>query len=247
MVYRLENTEKIRPLFEGWEETLIYSCLQKVMGDIYVTDTQQPKAAQAYIGDFCFFTGEPNKELVEHKQNFVIMVPQNEEWAHLIEECYPDCSKRVTRYAIRKDTRFDEERLKQYAADLPEGYRLSLVDDSLYQECLSCGWSRDLVSVFANKDEYRQKGLGVVALKGEEIVAGASSYISYREGIEIEVDTREDERRKHLATACSARLILECLKRGLYPSWDAQNWNSVRLSQKLGYEFSHEYPAYEVW
>lgn len=45
--------------------------------------------------------------------------------------------------------------------------------------------------------------------------------------------------------ACSA-LILNCLEEGLYPSWDAQNMNSVRLAEKLGYEFDHEYVAYEV-
>ena len=45
--------------------------------------------------------------------------------------------------------------------------------------------------------------------------------------------------------ACSA-LILNCLEEGLYLSWDAQNINSVRLAEKLGYEFDHEYVAYEV-
>ena len=67
-----------------------------------------------------------------------------------------------------------------------------------------------------------------------------------QEGIEIEIDTREDHRRKGLAYACGAKLILECLKRGLYPSWDAQNKWSVALAEKLGYHFDHEYTAYEI-
>ena len=66
------------------------------------------------------------------------------------------------------------------------------------------------------------------------------------EGIEIEVDTVESERRKHLATIVCSALILNCLKEGLYPSWDAQNRNSVRLAEKLGYVFDHEYAVYEV-
>lgn len=84
-------------------------------------------------------------------------------------------------------------------------------------------------------------------LCNEEIVAGASSYSSYKEGIEIEVDTKEEYRRKGLATVCSARLILECLDKGLYPSWDAQNKWSVALAEKLGYHYSHTYTAYEMW
>ena len=83
-------------------------------------------------------------------------------------------------------------------------------------------------------------------LKSGRIVAGASSYTRYKEGIEIEVDTIEDERRKGLATIVCAALILQCLEEGLYLGWDARNMNSVRLAEKLGYEFDHEYTAYEV-
>ena len=86
----------------------------------------------------------------------------------------------------------------------------------------------------------------MVILKSGRIVAGASSYTRYKEGIEIEVDTIEDERRKGLATIVCAALILQCLEEGLYPSWDARNMNSVRLAEKPGYEFDHEYTAYEV-
>jgi hypothetical protein len=46
--------------------------------------------------------------------------------------------------------------------------------------------------------------------------------------------------------ACSAQLILACLSRGLYPSWDAQNKASVILAERLGYHFDFEYVAYEV-
>lgn len=81
MIYEMKDTQKVEKLFEGWEETLIYSCLQKVMGKIYVTEQENPKSACAQIGCFCFFAGEPDKELVLNKPDgFVIMTPQNEEW-----------------------------------------------------------------------------------------------------------------------------------------------------------------------
>ena len=38
MVYELADTEKATALFEGWSVTLIWSCLQRVMGKIFVTD-----------------------------------------------------------------------------------------------------------------------------------------------------------------------------------------------------------------
>ena len=111
MIYELENTSKVEGLFMGWQETLIYSCLQKVMGKIYVTDISFPKAAMAFVGCFAFYAGEPDYELVRNKPDgFVIMVPQNEEWARVIEECYLS-AKKVTRYAIKKDTGFDKGKL----------------------------------------------------------------------------------------------------------------------------------------
>ena len=104
------------------------------------------------------------------------------------------------------------------------------------------------MSNFASFREYERHGVGFVAIKSGDgsLAAGASSYSAYKGGIEIEIDTREDFRRQGLATAAAAGLILECLHRGLYPSWDAANLWSVALAEKLGYTFSHEYTAYEV-
>ena len=60
------------------------------------------------------------------------------------------------------------------------------------------------------------------------------------------MDTVPEERRKGFALIVCAALILRCLEEGLYPSWDAHNMDSVRLAEKLGYEFDHEYTAYEL-
>ena len=246
MIYELEDTSKVKHIFDGWNETLIYSCIQKVMGKIYVTDIDNPKSAFAYVGCFGFYAGEPEKELVINKPDgFVIMVPQNEAWAKLIEECF-GTAKRVTRYAIKKNTIFNEEALRNNVCRLPEGYELKRIDADIYDKCLDNPVTADFVSSFENKDRYLAIGRGMVITKDDKIVSGASSYTRYLEGIEIEVDTIPDERRNHLATIVCSALILSCLEEGLYPSWDAQNMNSVRLAEKLGYEFDHEYTAYEV-
>lgn len=246
MLYELEDTSKVKELFAGWNETLIFSCLQKIMGKVYVSDTEQPKSAFAFVGCFGFYAGIPDKEIVMNRPDgFVIMTPQNNEWAKLIEECYP-LAKKVTRYAIKKDTIFDRTMLQNEIKKLPAGYELKKIDADIYDRCLENPATEDFVSAFESKEKYLQMGRGMVILKNGIIVAGASSYTRYREGIEIEVDTIEPERRKHLATIACSALILNCLEEGLYPSWDAQNMNSVHLAEKLGYEFDHEYAAYEV-
>lgn len=246
MVYELKDTSKVKELFAGWQETLIYSCLQNVMGKIYVTDTEDPMSAFAFVGCFGFFAGELDRELVIHKPDgFVIMIPQNEEWAALIEECYPS-AKRVSRYAIKKDTEYDVDMLRMQISKLPPEYELKQIDSDIYDKCLGDPATADFVSAFENKEQYLKIGKGMVIIKDGKIVAGASSYTRYDEGIEIEVDTVESERRKHLATIACSALILKCLEEGLYPSWDAHNMHSVHLAEKLGYEFDHEYAAYEI-
>lgn len=245
-IYELEDVSKAEHLFTGWQETLIYSCLQKVMGKIYVTDLDDPRSAVAFIGCFVFLAGEPDPVLVSHQYaQFMILVPENDQWESLIEDHYP-LAVQYTRYAIRKDTRFDKEALTNMAKSLPEGYELRNIDSEIYDMCLDDSQMIDFVSSFESKEQYLRLGRGVVVLKDGRIIAGASSYTRYNEGIEIEVDTLKDERRKGFATAACAALILQCLEEGLYPSWDAQNEGSLHLARKLGYELDHEYTAYEV-
>ena len=246
MIYELEDTSKVQGLFKGWQETLITSCLLKVMGRIFVTDLSEPASAFAFVGCFGFFAGKPDLELVKSKpEGFAILTSRDRQWADLIEATYPD-AKKVTRYAIRKDTRFDVNSVKKNLLLLPDGYELKEIDAELYDKCLENPATADFVSSFESKEAYLRDGRGIVVVKKGKIVSGASSYTRYREGIEIEVDTVEEERRKHLALIACSALILRCLEEGLYPSWDAQNMVSVRLAEKLGYQFDHEYTAYEV-
>lgn len=290
-IYKLKNPREAEPLFAGWEETMIDSCLQGVMGEIYAVGegTAAPRSAKAVLGDFCFLAGEPDVDLVAHKpegrdRDFGIMVPRDsfeasireawdlqrgrEEggeimaqrewkedgedspgitWESAIRRAYGHRVRQVTRYAIKKEPGvWDLDRLRRAVADLSPEYRLSLMDGELYRKCLENPWSRDLVAQYGSYERFREWGLGAVILKGQELVAGASSYSSYRGGIEVEIDTREDQRRKGLAYVCGARLILECCFRNLYPSWDAHNLWSVALAEKLGYHFAHSYTAYEI-
>lgn len=249
---RLLDTKKSEALFQGCEDTLIWSCLQNVMGEIYVDDVEHPKSAMALLGDFAFFAGEPNEALVKfkpesYKKEDILMVPQNENWEQVIESCYKENADKVNRYAIKKEPDvFDTEKLQQVVSTLPEEYEIKLMDEELYRRSKDILWCCDWVSQYPTYEMYQKLGLGVVILKDDEIVSGASSYSSYKGGIEIEIDTKEEYRRKGLAYVCGAKLILECLKRNLYPSWDAQNLWSVALSEKLGYHFSHPYTTYEV-
>lgn len=252
MICEVKGTKEIAELFDGWQETMITSCLQGVMGHLYADSEQHPKSVMAMLGDFCFYAGAPNRELVAYKPNgcehdFMIMTALLPEWFDLIESVYRERAKKVSRYAFKKEPDiFDRDKLSALTAAIGADYRLQMMDRELFECCGKQEWSRDLVAQYTDFEQYQRIGLGVVAFKDGQPVAGASSYSSYRGGIEIEIDTKAEYRRQGLASACGAKLILECKKRGLYPSWDAQNLWSVALAKKLGYRFDHEYTAYEI-
>lgn len=268
MIKRIEAPQKASGLFESWQETMIWSCLQGVMGALYGKyqdegrtdkkinidgdDMEAPRSAMALLGDFCFLAGEPDEELVRYrpegwKQNFLIMTPQNEAWAAQIEAQYGERARRRMRYAIKKEGDvFDRNKLKAAAGSISPEYTIKMIDEELYRWCREHRWSRDFVGNYESYEQYWKIGLGVVVVKNGVPVAGASSYSSYHGGIEIEIDTKEEFRRQGLAFASGAALILACLERGWYPSWDAQNLWSVALAEKLGYHFDHEYPVYEI-
>lgn len=245
-VYELIDPSKASALFDNWENTIIYSCLQGLMGKILVTDTEHPESACAKLGCFGFYAGKPEPELLHHRQkDYYIFVPQTAEWAELIQEYFP-AAKRITRYATKKVAHFNVEQLLENIKMLPDGCKLREIDAEIYDKCIKIRLTSDFVSAFASKEMFLQYGRGVVILKDGEIVSGASSFSYYNGGIELEVDTVETERKKHLALATASALILRCIKEKLYPNWDAHSVASLRLAEKLGYELDHEYPAYEL-
>ena len=245
MIHELNDPSKAAPVFADWEDVDVgvLACLDNVMGKVLVTDTDHPKSALAVIGDFAFCAGEPDLDLLRGKPDrWMLVVPQNEAWAALIEDNFP-AFKRI-RYAIRKETAFDRDKLEAMVKGLPGGYVIRRIDAELYDLCLKDEMFEDCVSVFGSKEKYLELGRGFAVMKEGKIVSAASSYSRYKKGIDIEIDTAKGERRKGLGSAVAAKLILLCLDEGLYPAWDAANRLSVRLAEKLGYEYSREYACY---
>lgn len=240
----------IAPLFAGNEETMVWSCLQGIMGQAWANRGEQPTAARIITGDFIAFGGDSGAEgapeLVTGLPTGGLLVPPDEQWATLIEQVYGERAERFNRFAFYKDTSFDSERLRAFQESLPSGYRIVPFDEALFHTARSEEWSADLCSQFEDAGDFLSRGIGSAVLYGDELVGGASSYTVYNGGIEIEIDVRKEHRRKGLARACAADLILRCLERGLYPSWDAANPGSAALAEQLGYRLKEEYPTYFI-
>ena len=262
-IIKIEDTKRVEALFQNTTDTVILSCLQKVMGEIYATEDL--KSAMAILGDFSFFVGVPREELLFFgvklysrngdldPSDHLVMVPENEAWEKQIEQSLGTRAERIVRYAIKKEGLqvFDRGNLQKVVDRLwgepqYQGYELRMINRALYGQIQGIDWCREWVENYPSYELFENCALGAVILKEGEPVAGASSYSSYLQGIEITIRTKEEYQRQGLAYICAAKLILECMQRGLYPSWDAANTKSVALSKKLGYHFDKEYIAYRV-
>lgn len=247
--------KRVAPLFDGWQETLIWSALEGTMGDVYTLPVSVPAAALCDCADFLYIAGEATqaKALLkawkaEHAGEYRILTAANATLHALVGEVFGSDAQPAVRCAFAKGAEaFDRKTLECYAALLPEGVSLRLFDREMYELAMANEWSEDFCIEFRDAEDYLARGLGVAALYGGELVGGASSYTVYSSGIEIQVQTRADWFHRGIATACSARLILECLARGLYPSWDAANPISQALAEKLGYRGAKTYLTWDVY
>lgn len=248
----------IAPLFAYTEETMVLSVLQGHMGRAWADSAEHPTAARILVGDLMFLAGDAQspcaQALVTHipaerQVPFVLAAPEHAGWSRLIKENWPETRREYTRrYAIKKEPDcFDPEKLRAFAGRIPAGYAIRPIDSELYPKTFGLPFPADLCTNFESADHFLSRGIGYVALFGGEIVGGASSYTVYDDGIEIEIATHPEHRRRGLATALGATLILGCLDRGLYPSWDAANIESVGLAEKLGYHLAAPYDCYVLY
>lgn len=235
--------ERKRSLFEGWDTPMLRACLQGHMGRV---ETWGEDSALAGIGDFCFLAGRPVPELVE-RTAAPILVPCGAGWAECIEAVLGERAAAFTRYATQHAPEyFNRDKLLHLTAGIPQGFRLVSLSKGLYPVMMAGEWSHDLCGCFADAGDFARRGIGAVILWEGRPVSGAASYAVCDGAIEIEIDTDPAFRGRGLAAACGARLILDCLDRGLYPGWDAHDGRSLALARKLGYRLKRPYTAYWV-
>lgn len=240
-LYLVEN------LFKEIKFHMAKTATQGYMGEVYVDNLEKVNFSFAMFGKFVYVDGNPNSEFAENAlsqiNDFRIIIA-NENWFELIEKVFHSNIEKSVRYSIKKDTKFDKELLKKYVESLDAKYAIQKIDSELYERIQQ---TDSFVTNLKMSDEYEKYGIGFCAIDRENKIVGlVTSNAIYENSIEINLKVDEAERRKGIATAISSKLILECLEKNIYPSWDAANMNSVNLARKLGYEYDSEYRIYKV-
>ncbi|MUK87813.1 GNAT family N-acetyltransferase [Ornithinibacillus sp. L9] len=246
-----ETRKKLVSMFENIDSTIIRSYLQGHMGTAWVDDLENPTVAQITVGIFVFFAGNPYakeaEELLFNLPDFTLAIVDKEEWKDRIETVHHGSTEKFQRYRFEKKPKhLDRAQLMSLTSTLPEEYVLKRVDKHIAIAPSFHELSEDFVSQFDSIDDFLDRGVGYAILHEGQVVSAATSYSIYDDGIEIEVASHPNHRRKGLATITAAALIVDCLDRGKYPSWDGANTESVMLAEKLGYILKESYDTYFI-
>ena len=246
--------DKIRALFDCFDDSMIFSCFEGIYGELWCDDVNEPETAVIVSGDFHYLAGEPAfadeiMGFAEEKPH-AVFVPSCGGWFGLLNDACGGRLKKVERYHMRLGQNgFDRQALSEIVDNMKH---LKLSDCELcpigreeYDECIVSDWADSFVSNFSDWNEYQQHGFGFVIKHGGRVVSGTSTYCYYSRGVEVEVSTAPEYRKNGLARITAARFIIECLDRDTAPNWDARNMFSVSIARKLGFELHDTYTAYE--
>ena len=186
---------------------------------------------------FVYLDGEPETESISRVDSYFRnrpLVCMTKGWEEQIKARYPDAAI-YRRTMMKPACRF----IIPGPAELPEVYRLAEMDKVAFeQHPFSHGEN------YSGWAAFRAEGSGAVVYHGGEIAAAASSFLSVNGEVEMDIFTLEAHRGKKLATACAARMLQDCMKRGITVHWDAQNDVSRHLAEKFGFEVEQEYSVY---
>lgn len=237
LVKRDRDLKKAKFLFNDIRFYMGNSVLEGCMGECFVDNISSPKFAFLLVRNYCFISGEiEEKELKDVIRSFNLKdktIIASDKIKAQIKNLFPDY-KIITRYSIKKNPKFDESKLNDFINSLHKKYKIRPTDDDLAK--------RIKTEKFINiTDDYENKGIGFCCFYKNEIVGVASSNIIYKHGIEVNVKTSAEHRQQGIALALASCLILECIKRNMFVSWDAAHLGSVILAEKLGFAYHSEY------
>ena len=244
-----DNRAPLRRLFDRYPclHGSVAAVIEGGMGRVFADAQEEPCVALAVL-DFHFLAGaplNPNAPLAfELLQPGNVVIAPTPAWRHLVAARYPSALTVYRREAFQAE-QFDIGRLRGFSQALPIGFELRQVR---LEEVTQFATDLDpaLIYNFGSHEEFITRGIGVGILHQGRFVSGASSGAVGGRKLEIEIQTHPQFRRRGLARAVAAALILYCLEHGIEACWDAANEPSAALARQLGFHSTGKYEAYRL-
>lgn len=240
-IIKLEKSEIVNalPLFGdiplGWDVMLAAA---REFGFFLADDRVKPNVALAFIGGCILYAGDSNHEaarsLVQAMKVQPLILPHPKQWATLIKDVWLDRVKLEERFFLPFSS-LNRKTLAQIELGTSPGFALKRIDAEI-----ACRLEAEMDEVaqlhhYFSLEDFVTRGGGFCIVKGEEICSMAIAFLEGNKAIQIQIATKDQFRRRGLATIAGAALLNHCLDNGIRADWDASTISSRALAYKLGY------------
>lgn len=217
------------------------------MGAAFVDDPEHPSAFRITVGPFWYFAGDAEvpaaRQMMSQFPTYNLLMPSPGKWSDLAKELFGERLRINTRHQF-SGTSLSAEHLLALRKGSGWMSRVVAIDAALAARLANQPDSYFDYSDFESAEDFAARGLGFCALDGDTVMGVAYSSLVCSRGIEISIFVNEAFRRRGVATALAASLVLSSLELGLEANWDAANPESAQLATKLGYTAVGPYDAY---
>lgn len=236
----VEDRYKLIEMFQDcqYDRVLIDSVLEGGFGSSSaIIRNGEIVAARLDSGAFTMLAGDPEvdnlNELLSEKPIFIVTA-QNADWNVKLRAFLGDKVQEIPFTQFDTEA-LDKNHLKSIIEGLPKSYELKEFDEKLAEKAMVDLKNDYLFENFETVDEYLSRGIGYCITHEGLVVSAATSMAMSKSALDIEIVTHQDYRRKGLASAVGAKLVLSSLDKGVNPVWLAANEESEKLAMKLGF------------
>ncbi|PNX52464.1 MAG: hypothetical protein BV458_09430 [Thermoplasmata archaeon M9B2D] len=243
MIHRWTSSDRsaIRQLFEPFDKAraLILPAIDQNRCELWVDSLEFPSAAMWRLKNLCALAGDSTSpsayELISKIEPRQAVFVCSEDWTDLLKSSWGSRLGSQKRTRLSPDT-LDIDHLRKLMQTVPEDFVLERMDLDTVKS-LDKRVAMHIPLFYGDSESFYNNGVGFCIKHQGKVVSSASSFAPFTDAFEIEVYTSNDPiyRRKGLATAVCAALIVYALERKLVPHWDAANEGSIALALKLGY------------
>jgi hypothetical protein len=211
---------------------------------IKVDDLANPSAVQLQQGSFTVFAGSPDKQVatafIEQLKTPCGIQPSPANWWQWIREAYPERTVIIQRFSFSHHE-LNREGLQALIDNHPLQHTLRKIDLPAAQLLCHDEWGKYHFMNYHSPEHFMEKSTGYCSMEDGRVAAACTAALVCSKGVELNIITHPDFRKKGLATLVAASLIVDVLEQGLIPHWDAATELSKNLALKLGYTLLGNY------
>jgi len=239
--WTISDKTLVRSLFDTFDKAkaLILPAIDQDRCELWVDSLDSPSVVLWELKNLCALTGDCTspaaQELINKIEPMQALIVSSKDWVDLVRNSWG------TRLGIQERTRLcpdslDINHLRKLMSLVPDDFTLERMDLDTVRS-LDKRIAMHIPLFYGDSDAFHNNGVGFCIKHEGKVVSSASSFAPFIDAFEIEVYTEKNPiyRRKGLATAVCAALMVYALEHNIIPHWDAANEESLALALKLGY------------